>query len=83
MLASFQDLQSRPQAQRYEILELLNDLMMNYREAIKTLGSESFLGIIDLVNGEKDPRDLMIIFSILEVCIVEWDIGEHAEVNPR
>ena len=80
MLDHFQDLQIRPQAQRLQILELLNELMRKHRSALKELGNESMIGITDLVNGEKDPRNLMVIFSILRVVIVEWDISGHAEV---
>lgn len=80
MLEHFQDLQIRPQAQRLQILELLNDLMSKHRSALKELGNESIVGITDLVSGEKDPRDLMVIFSILRVVMVEWDISGHAEV---
>ena len=80
MLEHFQDLQIRSQAQRLQILELLNDLMLNHRNALKELSNESTLGITDLFSGEKDPRNLMVIFSILNVVIVEWDISAHTEV---
>ncbi len=80
MLEHFQDLQLKPQSQRLQILELLNELMSNHRQALRNLGDESLIGITDLVSGEKDPRNLMIIFSILKVVMVEWDITNHAEV---
>ena len=80
LLAHFQDLQMRPQSQRLSILELLNDLTSDNRSSLKGLGEESLVGIIDLVSGEKDPRNLMIIFSILRVIMVEWDMNGHAEV---
>ncbi|MCJ1479699.1 hypothetical protein MMC13_008385 [Lambiella insularis] len=79
LLQHFQDLQLRPQYQRLEILELLYCLMSNHRSSVKSLGNESLTGIQDLVSGEKDPRNLMIIFSLLKVIMVEWDIVEHAE----
>ncbi|KAK3167110.1 hypothetical protein OEA41_010235 [Lepraria neglecta] len=79
MLEHFQDLQIRPQPQRLQILELLNDLMSKHRNALKELGNESVVGITDLVIGEKDPRNLMVIFSILKVVMMEWDISGHAE----
>jgi len=82
MLEHFQDLQIRPQARRLEILELLNDLMSKHRAAFKEMGNISIIGITDLVSGEKDPRNLMIIFSVLKVVMVEWDISAHAEVCP-
>ena len=80
LLEHFQDLQIRPQAQRLHILELLNDLMSKHRDALKELGDQSVVGITDLVSGEKDPRNLMIVFSILKVVMVEWEISGHAEV---
>lgn len=45
------------------------------------MGDESLVGIVDLVTGEKDPRNLMMVFSILKVVMVEWDISNHAEVR--
>ncbi len=82
MLEHFQDLQLKPQPQRLQILELLNELMSKHRQALKNLEDESLIGITDLVSGEKDPRNLMIIFSILKAVMVEWDITNHAEVRP-
>ena len=55
--------------------------MLYHRPAIKHLGDEVLFGIRDLVSGEKDPRNLMLIFSILRVVMVEWDLGSHAEVR--
>ncbi|KAL9630082.1 MAG: hypothetical protein Q9204_004905 [Flavoplaca sp. TL-2023a] len=75
----FQDLMIRPHAQRLQVLELLNDLLLNHRPALKSLGDEAIVGITDLVSGEKDPRSLMIIFSILQVLMVEWDVAAKAE----
>ena len=44
------------------------------------MGDESIVGIVDLMTREKDPRNLMLVFSILKVVMVEWDISTHAEV---
>ena len=54
--------------------------MSNHRPAVLSLRNESLLGIVELVSGEKDPRNLMIIFSILKVVMVEWDVVNYAEV---
>lgn len=45
------------------------------------MGDTSLVGIVDLMTGEKDPRNLMIVFSILKVVMVEWDISNHVEVR--
>ena len=81
MLEHFQDLQIRPQYQRLQILELLNDMMLQHRQALREMRDEFVIGVMDLVSGEKDPRNLMIIFSVLKAVMLEWDISDHAEVG--
>ena len=44
------------------------------------MGDESLTGITTLVHGEKDPRNLMLIFSMLRVLMIEWDITQHTDV---
>ncbi|CRG91648.1 MMS19 nucleotide excision repair protein homolog [Talaromyces islandicus] len=74
------ELQARAQSQRYQLYQLLNGLMENHRDALKEMGDESLIGIVDLMTGEKDPRNLMLVFSILKVVMVEWDLTGHADV---
>ncbi|KIW20921.1 hypothetical protein PV08_01500 [Exophiala spinifera] len=76
----FSDLQSLNQAGRYKVLQLVNELLEHHRKAIRDMGEESLTGIVDLVAGEKDPRNLMLIFSMLRVLMMEWDISKHVEV---
>ncbi|KAH8429886.1 MET18/MMS19 family protein [Aspergillus melleus] len=76
----FQELQSRSQSQRFQIYQLLNELMSNHRAALHEMGDESLVGIVDLMTGEKDPRNLMLVFSILKVVMIEWDVSNHAEL---
>ncbi len=45
------------------------------------MGEDFIQGITNLVAGEKDPRNLMVIFSFLRVVMVEWDIAHHIEVG--
>ena len=80
LFSNFQDLQSRSQTQRFHVYQLLNDLMSNHRGAMRDMGDISLLGVVDIMTGEKDPRNLMIVFSILKVIMIEWDISSHVEV---
>lgn len=80
MTEHFGDLQTRPQAERLQIVDLLHALMSQNRTALKDMGDETLIGISDIVTGEKDPRNLMIIFSILRVIMIEWDISSQVEV---
>ena len=56
--------------------------MSSHRSALQDLQMEFVIGITDLVSGEKDPRNLMIIFSMLKAVMVEWDISNYTEVKP-
>jgi DNA repair/transcription protein MET18/MMS19 len=40
----------------------------------------SLVGVVDIMTGEKDPRNLMVVFSILKVVMMEWDISHYVEV---
>jgi DNA repair/transcription protein MET18/MMS19 len=51
--------------------------------ALHKMGDTSLVGIVDLMTGEKDPRNLMLVFSILKVVMIEWDISNYAEVCIR
>ncbi|PLB50722.1 ARM repeat-containing protein [Aspergillus steynii IBT 23096] len=76
----FQELQSRSQSQRFQVYQLLNELMSNHRAALHEMGEDSLVGTVDIMTGEKDPRNLMLVFSILKVVMVEWDVSNHAEL---
>ena len=54
--------------------------MQKRRQSIKDLGSESLAGILGVISGEKDPRNLMVVFSVVRVVIFEWDVRAYAEV---
>ncbi|KAF9894385.1 hypothetical protein FE257_007888 [Aspergillus nanangensis] len=80
LFGHFPDNQSRSQSQRFQVYQLLNELMSNYRAALHGMGDNSLTGIVDLMTGEKDPRNLMMVFSILKVVMVEWDVSNHVEL---
>ena len=48
---------------------------------LKSLGKRFLSGYITLAEGEKDPRNLMVAFTIVRVLIIEFDISEHVEVS--
>jgi DNA repair/transcription protein MET18/MMS19 len=41
---------------------------------------EFLSGYVTLVEGEKDPRNLMTAFAIARVILIEFDIADHIEV---
>ncbi|KAL4902630.1 hypothetical protein BDW74DRAFT_180732 [Aspergillus multicolor] len=80
LFENFNTLQSRAQSQRFQVYQLLNELMSNHRPVLHNMGDTSLVGTVDLMTGEKDPRNLMLVFSILKVIMVEWDISRHVEL---
>ncbi|KAJ6257724.1 hypothetical protein Dda_7512 [Drechslerella dactyloides] len=72
------DLMKHPQGTRYLVYQLLDKLMLEKREALKKI-SDFATGFVDLVTNEKDPRNLMIMFSNLKVVIIEFDITNSEE----
>lgn len=50
---------------------------------MKALGNEFIRGYIELAEGEKDPRNLLLAFSIARVILIEFDISNHVDVSLR
>lgn len=74
--------QFKLQSERYSILQLINLLLAKYRKAIHELHDQDpmFLpNFISFFDGEKDPRNLMIVFSLLQVPMMEWDVSSSAQ----
>ncbi|KAK5130895.1 hypothetical protein LTR08_001558 [Meristemomyces frigidus] len=74
--------QFKLQTERYSIVQLIDLLLAKYREASRHLqeADQEFMpSFISYFEGEKDPRNLMIIFSLLQVPMTEWDVHANAQ----
>jgi len=45
------------------------------------MGKEFLAGYLNIADGEKDPRNLLLAFSIDRVLLVEFDISSLVEVS--
>ncbi|CAO1628141.1 unnamed protein product [Sympodiomycopsis kandeliae] len=69
-----------PQLIRFIIYQLIDSLLNNHRNTLKAMGKSFLKGYIQLAEGEKDPRNLMYLFAIDRVLLIEWEIDtEMAE----
>jgi len=55
--------------------------MSRSRPALVRLGKEFIKGYCALVEGEKDPRNLMLSFGIIHVIVIEFDLTDCVEVG--
>ncbi|KAF8250485.1 ARM repeat-containing protein [Wilcoxina mikolae CBS 423.85] len=74
------DLPKHPPTTRFTVLTLVDALMSGYRDSLKAMGDKFITGLADIIGGEKDPRNLMIVFSVMKVVLVEFDIVRHTEL---
>lgn len=74
-------LKAHPQAVRHGVYVLIDALMGRSRPALLRLGNEFIKGYCTLVEGEKDPRNLMVSFGVVRVILLEFDIAKNVEVR--
>lgn len=55
----------------------MDSLLSKHRAALKSLGAQFIKGYIDLVEGEKDPRNLVYIFAMDRVILIEWELDSQ------
>lgn len=67
------DPRAHPQAIRFLVFTLMDSLLSRHRRALRTMGRDFVKGYISLVEGEKDPRNLVYIFAMDRVVMLDWD----------
>ncbi|KAJ7576919.1 ARM repeat-containing protein, partial [Mycena floridula] len=67
------------QSVRFFVFSIIDNLMARHRQVLKDLGQTFLAGYLNLADGEKDPRNLLVAFAIARVILIEFDISSHVE----
>ncbi|KAJ3262262.1 hypothetical protein HK103_002675 [Boothiomyces macroporosus] len=73
------NVQNYPQAVRNTVFKIFNYLMANNLEGVKKLGSEFVIGFVHIMDGEKDPRNLVLSFELARLIVLNLDYQKHAQ----
>ncbi|KAJ6582074.1 ARM repeat-containing protein [Mycena capillaripes] len=67
------------QSVRFHVFTIIDGLIAHHREILKGMKSGFIAPYINLAEGEKDPRNLLIAFAIARVILIEFDPTDHIE----
>lgn len=71
--------QSQLLQDRRNIYLIFATLLQNRVDDLKNMGPDFIYGVISSIDGERDPRNLMLLFNILPNFIKEFPLGHLAE----
>uniref|UniRef100_A0A2K5CPL0 MMS19 nucleotide excision repair protein n=1 Tax=Aotus nancymaae TaxID=37293 RepID=A0A2K5CPL0_AOTNA len=80
--AIFQEVhvQSLPQVDRHTVYNIITNFMRTREEELKGLGADFTFGFIQVMDGEKDPRNLLVAFHIVHDLISrDYSLGPFVE----
>ncbi|KAI9315826.1 RNAPII transcription regulator C-terminal-domain-containing protein [Dichotomocladium elegans] len=73
------DVQRHPQATRNMVFRIMENLLDRHTTALKAINNEFVYGFTQVMDGEKDPRNLMAAFKLVKTIIQTFDISAHVE----
>ncbi|KAG8551213.1 hypothetical protein GDO81_004011 [Engystomops pustulosus] len=72
--------QSLMQLDRHTVYTIITNFMNNREEELKSLGADFTFGFIQVMDGEKDPRNLLVAFRIVQNIITKgYALGPFVE----
>ncbi|KAJ3189419.1 mms19 nucleotide excision repair [Gaertneriomyces sp. JEL0708] len=71
--------QTYQQNVRHMVFQILSLMLQKYINGITPRGKEFVLGFIQVMDGEKDPRNLLLAFRTIQEIIGKLDYASHAE----
>ncbi|ORX91539.1 ARM repeat-containing protein [Basidiobolus meristosporus CBS 931.73] len=73
------DMNTLTQATRHVVFQILYGLLENHITSIKTMKEQFVTGYLNIMDGEKDPRNLILAFKSVKIIIDNFDITNQVE----
>ncbi|ORX52808.1 ARM repeat-containing protein [Hesseltinella vesiculosa] len=73
------EVQRQPQATRHLAYRVIKNLIDHQCAALRSINNTFVFGYCRLMDGEKDPRNLMLAFEIIRSIIANFDVSTHIE----
>ncbi|KAI8388489.1 RNAPII transcription regulator C-terminal-domain-containing protein [Radiomyces spectabilis] len=73
------EVQRFPQGTRNSAFQLFENLLSKKLAALRSINDEFIYGFTQAMDGEKDPRNLLCAFKLVETINREFDISIHVE----
>ncbi|ORY75562.1 hypothetical protein LY90DRAFT_502110 [Neocallimastix californiae] len=73
-------IQGYQQTVRHVIFKCYETLVDKYLDVLKTIEDTFVPGFVQTVEGEKDPRNIMIIFKIIKIIVSELNYKPYVEL---
>ncbi|RIA93901.1 Dos2-interacting transcription regulator of RNA-Pol-II-domain-containing protein [Glomus cerebriforme] len=74
------NVQSFQQTSRHYVFQIFDRMLKDHLTALKQMGQDFVVGFIQAMDGEKDPRNLLLAFSLIKLIIHEFDISQRVEL---
>ncbi|KAI9097045.1 Dos2-interacting transcription regulator of RNA-Pol-II-domain-containing protein [Phlyctochytrium arcticum] len=71
--------QTYQQTTRYIVYGIFDLLLQKHMSAMKSLGSDFVSGFVQAMDGEKDPRNLLLAFRIIKTIVQNLEFAQLAE----
>ncbi|XP_063604037.1 MMS19 nucleotide excision repair protein homolog [Penaeus indicus] len=71
--------QSQVMSDRRNVYTFLKYCIINKLECVKEMGTDFVLGFITAMDGEKDPRNLVLLFALIPTIVSHLPLGPFTE----
>ncbi|KAI1316679.1 hypothetical protein EDD11_009635 [Mortierella claussenii] len=73
------NVQTYQQTARHYVFLLFESVITRHTQSLRSMSSDFVFGFIQCLDGEKDPRNLLLAFTLIKKIILEFDIAQHVE----